>query len=260
LKIAAKVADEIRQRIYRGYLRAGDKLIPEKEMVAHFGASRPTIREALRILEAEKLITILRGGGGMRVQPPNSQVIIQQFGGFLQRQGTNLEDIFSARILIEPRAVAHLALHATLEALQLLDANLARSRRSLEAGEDDDLNIFDFSALLVEHCGNKTLRLVCQILQKLIQAQIRPVEMTLLLVASQDAQAMRLTALEAREALVQAVRDREAELAADIWKKHISEASEYLLAAYSLDRRIVSAGENPASGNDLLGRSSPKKS
>jgi DNA-binding GntR family transcriptional regulator len=87
------------------------------------------------------------------------------------------------------------------------------------------------------------LRLVCQILQKLIRGQIRPLEMTLLLVASQDAQALRFGALRERERLVAAVRDRESEVAASIWKKHISEASDYLLAAYSLDRRIdVSPG------------------
>lgn len=233
-KMAAVVADVLRQRIYKGYLRAGDRLISEKEMVVHFGVSRPTIREALRILEAENLISIMRGGGGVRVRPPDAQVVTEQFEGLLQRQGVSFEDLFDARRAIEPQAAAHLAIHATREALQLLEGNLVNARAKLEVGETDDAGVVAFAALVVEHCGSKSLRLICQMLQTLIRNQIRPAEATLLLLAAPDAQAMRLASLKGRESLVQAVRDRNPELAASVWRKRIDDAGEYLVASHNL--------------------------
>src|ERR1700722_17497287 len=58
------VADQIRQAIFRGLIVTGHKLPPEREMAEHFQTSRVALREALRALEKEGLITIKRGAGG----------------------------------------------------------------------------------------------------------------------------------------------------------------------------------------------------
>ena len=62
------VAAELRRQIVTGRLKPGDKLHPENVLQNEFAISRPTMREALRLLEAESLITIKRGKhGGARV-------------------------------------------------------------------------------------------------------------------------------------------------------------------------------------------------
>src|SRR5258708_6316320 len=58
------VAEQIRQAIFRGLIKTGHKLPPEREMAEHFQTSRVALREALRALEKEGLITIKRGAGG----------------------------------------------------------------------------------------------------------------------------------------------------------------------------------------------------
>ena len=63
-KVAELVADQIRRRIVRGHLEEGEALLPESELMAEFGVSRPTLREAFRILESESLITVTRGSRG----------------------------------------------------------------------------------------------------------------------------------------------------------------------------------------------------
>lgn len=74
-KAAEVVAADVRRRIVRGELRADDALPPETELMSQFGISRPTLREALRILEAEGLVAIRRGArGGARVQAPSPEV------------------------------------------------------------------------------------------------------------------------------------------------------------------------------------------
>src|SRR6516165_5919111 len=68
IKAAERVAAELRREIITGNLRPGDRLASEKELQEQFEISRPTLREALRLLEAESLIEVVRGQyGGARV-------------------------------------------------------------------------------------------------------------------------------------------------------------------------------------------------
>ena len=67
-KTAELVAGQIRRQIIRGDIEEGDALLPESELMSQFGVSRPTLREAFRILESESLITVTRGArGGARL-------------------------------------------------------------------------------------------------------------------------------------------------------------------------------------------------
>src|SRR4051794_40921632 len=66
-----QVADELRQLIIAGELDEGDSLGNEPELIERFGVSRPSMREALRILETEGLISVRRGvfGGVVAHRP-----------------------------------------------------------------------------------------------------------------------------------------------------------------------------------------------
>src|SRR5579859_1399256 len=74
-KTAELVATHIRRQIVLGQLSQGDALPSETALMLEFNISRPTLREAFRILESEGLITVRRGArGGARVQEPSSEV------------------------------------------------------------------------------------------------------------------------------------------------------------------------------------------
>ena len=70
-----QIADALRRLILSGELSEGDSLGHEPELVERFGVSRPSLREALRILEAEGLITVVRGVlGGVVVHEPHERM------------------------------------------------------------------------------------------------------------------------------------------------------------------------------------------
>src|SRR4051794_41801713 len=75
-RVSTLIVDQIRLLIRDGQLKAGDRLPSERELGERFGVSRVTVREALRGLEANGLVTIRVGarGGGFRTAPPSAPV------------------------------------------------------------------------------------------------------------------------------------------------------------------------------------------
>ena len=96
-KVAELVADDLRRKIIRGQLPLGDTLPNEPTLLDVYNVSRPTLREALRILESEGLVTIKRGAQGGQVHVPDMAVAARHValqmqvrrhhdGGSLRRQ------------------------------------------------------------------------------------------------------------------------------------------------------------------------------
>src|SRR3546814_13647595 len=70
------------------------------------GISRPTLREAFRILEAENLISVVRGSrSGARVHQPSTELVSRYAGYVLESQGTTIADLYTARLALEPPVV-----------------------------------------------------------------------------------------------------------------------------------------------------------
>lgn len=77
-KAAELVAEALRGRILRRELVPGDRLPSESQLMSQYGVSRPTLREALRLLEAQELLEVRRGsrGGGV-VRVPSREPAIE---------------------------------------------------------------------------------------------------------------------------------------------------------------------------------------
>lgn len=105
-KAGELVAADLRRQIITGRLEPGAPLPNESVLMDRFGVSRPTLREAFRILESESIIKVLRGArGGARVVAPDGSVAARYTGLLLQYQGVPLADVYRARTAIEVSAV-----------------------------------------------------------------------------------------------------------------------------------------------------------
>ncbi|WP_322752267.1 FadR/GntR family transcriptional regulator [Frankia sp. Cas3] len=168
-KTAELVAAHLRRQIVRGELVEGDALPPEAVLMEQFGVSRPTLREAFRVLESEALISVRRGAhGGARVHTPNGDVAARYAALVLEHRGTTLADIHQARALIEPPCIRQIAERHTDDDLTELRAALT----AVEAADDNHSQLqaadTDFRGLLIELAGNQTLLVLAGMLRHIV--------------------------------------------------------------------------------------------
>ena len=91
-KTAELVAGTLRRMVVDGQLKEGDFLPNEAELMTHFGVSRPTLREAVRVLESERLVEVRRGSRtGARVRVPGPEIVARP-AGRVRQHGDHHED------------------------------------------------------------------------------------------------------------------------------------------------------------------------
>ena len=170
-KLAEHIAEQLRGQIIRRELADGDYLPVEVDLCAHFGTSRPTMREAFRILEAEGLLQIRRGGRfGPRVQAPDSAVTAKSLGLLLQHQHVDLSAVYDTFLEIVPRAAARLARSHTDEDLEALREQRDRVASAGDEGRDFLEESTAFILLVVDRAENRVLSIMCELLGEILRA------------------------------------------------------------------------------------------
>jgi DNA-binding FadR family transcriptional regulator len=225
-KSAELVAAQLRRQIIKGELVEGEALAPESVLLAQFGVSRPTLREAFRVLEAEGLISVRRGAhGGARVHPPNDDVAARYAGLVLEHRGTTVADVYQASALLEPPCAALVAKKRT-------QADLHKLREVFEQAEavkDDPLALLvaqdAFHQALVGLTGNHTVIVLAGMLRHIVdQANEAYVSAE----ASQPEQ--RRAALKGQRAhdrLITLLEAGDADGAQALWRRHLEQQGDH---------------------------------
>ena len=230
-KTAELIANTIRRWIVQGDLQENDALPSETELLQQFQVSRPTIREAFRILESESLIYVRRGaGGGARVQIPDEAVAGRSVGLLLQLRGTTLADIWAARLLIEPPLAGQLARSHTDDALAQLQESIDAHRGNLLNPTAFALATAHFHYLVTTLAGNQTLALLAGLLDEIFQLHATRVATD----RSPDLDHAQLnkTTLRAHAKLVNLIEAGEATQAEAFWKRHLESSGTVMLGEH----------------------------
>lgn len=172
-KAAELVANTIRRSIIRGELADGASLPAEARLIERFQISRPTIREAIRILESEGLVSVSRGArGGAKVSAPSFDLVSRAAGIALQSKGATVGDLYAARTVIEPPAARLVALNGGPDAVRILRDHLNKEVSLTNDREACVLAIADFHRIMMELCGNVTLMMIAHSLQGLVEQHL----------------------------------------------------------------------------------------
>jgi GntR family transcriptional repressor for pyruvate dehydrogenase complex len=101
-RISQEIVDQIKSAILKGQLGPGDRLVPERALAEQFGVSRVTVRDALRMLEAEDLIRSTVGApGGAIVTAPRPSRVEEGIANMLLLSSVTAADVTEARMIFE---------------------------------------------------------------------------------------------------------------------------------------------------------------
>ncbi len=220
-KTAELVAGQIRRTIATGELVEGDALPPEATLMEQFSISRPTLREAFRILESEGLVAVRRGArGGARVQVPSIDAAARYAAVVLQHRECTVSDLLEVRALVEAPAAGWLARRRD---------RVAVADRLTECLEGVDFNkeplrFGEFNALLVQLTGNEALILITTMLEEIAKGVTQAY--TRVLRPTDEAHNRR--GQRARERVIEHIRSGDADEAERIWRAHLVAANTVL--------------------------------
>jgi DNA-binding FadR family transcriptional regulator len=225
-----QIADELRNLIVSGELSEGESLGHEPDLVERFGVSRPSLREALRILEAEGLISVIRGlRGGVVVHEPDQRMTARTAALVLQARNVPLADVYDARSTLEPaavRAVAGLATRKRAAAAAELRGLVAEQAAAIEDPEAFGRANARFHARLVELAGNQTLAIVAEMLQEIVARAVTAVSQA---EPERGSVATRRRGIRSQERLVALVDAGDVAEAEAHWRAHMAVVGRVLL-------------------------------
>ena len=224
-KMADRIATVLRRMFIRGEIAEGAMLPPESELMERFGVSRPTLREAFRVLESESLIEVQRGvRGGARVTRPRRETLARYAGLILEYEGVTVKDVCDARVALETPMIVQLArdrdpaVIAELEEMVERDAQLVKGARAAD-------QLTDFHAAIARLSGNKTLQIVSAMLHHIIEKANRSLQPA---AGTRAEQAVRRSA-KTHRVIVGLIKAGEAEKAGELWSRHLRMAEEFVL-------------------------------
>lgn len=117
---ASRIASQLIDLIKLQKLIPGDKLPPERQLAELLAVSRPSLREALHILQAQGIV-LIKHGQGTFIQEPR---VAQELRASLLSTTHGLNELFDAREVLEVPASKWAAEKATKEDIRLLRATL----------------------------------------------------------------------------------------------------------------------------------------
>jgi len=222
------VADELRHLIVSGQLTEGESLGREPELIERFGVSRPSLREALRILEAEGLITVVRGvHGGVVAHEPDERMTARTAALVLQARNVPLADVYDARTSLEPVAVRAIASArsrkgAVAELRELIEAQDAVIADPEAFGEANAR----FHERLVALGGNQTLTIVAEMLHEIVARAVTAASRT---ESTEKALAARRRGIRSQARLVDLLEAGDETGAEEHWHQHMAVVGKVLL-------------------------------
>jgi DNA-binding FadR family transcriptional regulator len=241
-RLAELVADELRSRITSGAIRDGDMLPKLEDLLDEFQVSKPSLREALRILETEGLITVRRGNvGGAVVHAPGNRDAGYMIGLVLESRNVTMSDLAGAIRRLEPICAALCALRpdretAVLPRLRVLQEEMREAKGTDIAFAQAGRN---FHEALVALAGNETMKLVLGALEAVWSAHEREWARRASKADSFPTPETQGAGLRAHDRLLELIEQGDAEAATRVAIRHLESSTLYAVA--DVDETIKAA-------------------
>ncbi len=173
VKRSDQIVESVKRWVALNRMQPGDRLPNERELMEQFECSKGTVREALKSLEVQGLVSIRTGpnGGAIlgRVPYETASELLRNFLHFEQPSGP---DIYALRTLIEPEIAALATSRLTDEDIAALAALVKRGEvppQTFEERIEQRIAELDFHVLLAQRCGNIMLEFIGRFVNDMIR-------------------------------------------------------------------------------------------
>ena len=215
------VSLEIERSILSGQIKPGSPLPTEQSLAERFGVHRSTVREAIRQVEQEGLVQ-RREGRRLFVTLPGLYDLAPRAARLLLLQQTTFEELWQVAVTLEPLAARLAARHATDDDLAALEANTALTGQLQARGATGveahmrlvDLDV-EFHALVGRASNNRALMLAREPVSLLYNPTLLQIHLHLPQSKARN--------LDAHHAILEALRRRDADAAADWTRRHMND-------------------------------------
>lgn len=211
-----QIAEQLREAISSGTLPRGTRLPTENQLAAQLGMSRATVREALRALSAEGLISTTKGPtGGSFVSAPSLGRLTEQYRlGFsllAQDDGIKMDDFHELRVALEVPASRLAALRRTNEELETLGLTLPNGSKTIssERGYKSSANFHD---LVLALAHNRLLTMAAEPVFSVLQLRLDRSKLT---------PTYHKTVASHHNELYEAIAAQDEEAAANLMREHL---------------------------------------
>lgn len=221
---AEQVAQLLLNQIIKADLKPGTSFGTEADLLQKYRVSRPTLRESLRILESQGVLSLRPGpGGGIIVNKPSIDFLAHALSVYLRLNDVPFIAVVHAREAIEPALAREAALKGTDEDFKEMAASIAR----MEAIKKDQTAFIEenrvFHSVIARAAANPVLAAFWS---------------TISILASGESHGVRYSArnqahvVAAHGRILEACEKRDGETAAKVMAEHVQELEALLRARY----------------------------
>jgi len=226
-RVYEKIVGQIRSLIQEGKLNPGDRLPGERELAETLGCSRSSLREAFRVLESEGLI-VSKHGEGRFIQSVNQNADLQyRFNPVAKLEKSAVLHFLEAREVLEPKIAQLAAERATPVQIGKMDRVLAKMADQLK---NPDAKVEGDSAFHLA-MAEATQNFVFVSMMEANLNMVRQVRKQTLL--SQDRY---LASLKEHQAILDAIRNKDAQRAVEATLFHIENLRKHILLTEKISK------------------------
>jgi GntR family transcriptional repressor for pyruvate dehydrogenase complex len=222
-RISTDIVEQVKDAIRRGELRPGDRLPPERDLTEQLGVSRVSVRDALRVLEAHGLVEVRVGArGGAYVTVPAPTLVGEGISNMLMLASVSAREVTEMRHVFELAILPLVCERATEDDVAALEDVCERSEASFAGGDYDVALSTEFHTLLARATHNSAVSMIAESLRGPLLMSLR--------LAQRAAPEMGGAGVREHRAIVDAIRERNAEKAQQIMAAHLARTAERVAA------------------------------
>jgi len=212
-RVSDEILVQIKDAVLGGKFQIGDRLPNERLLAEQFGASRTSVREALRGLEQAGVIYIKKGvNGGVFVADPDHRMVSRPFQTLLQLRKVTMDNIVEARLIFEPEAARLAAQRARPEDLEEMKQVIEKMSEAVETGEPPRSFDLQFHKLIARAARNPSLEMLSEAMREVASQVITDLHPSIDVLKH---------VVDRHREVFEAVRKRDGDLAFSVMSKHI---------------------------------------